>query len=607
MLRDQAGAPIVLGSGGFGATLHGYRSSKIGDLEIQENCAIKILHPAAAQNPERRRQMIAEILALRDLKHPNLVQYINTGEEDGVIYLVTELCRGGDLERLVADVGPFRERTALQVILQVCEGMKEVHRKNFLHRDLKPRNILLLEPMPPIHAHAQWFGDAVEDGRLCFKVVGFDLICRLGEAAATSGFAGSPMFCSPEQVRERGQDVRTDIYSLGMTLWYLVAGHGPLLRQNGRPVEDSREAMRLHASPQPHDPSFPPHLSAEFAGVLSRMVRKSPDERFASSAEVAAAIKQVLAANRVTEPEVPVAAAASPAAPEPQVSLVFQPEWAVGSCEDFYSDLVDCGRRWIGRFFRATSNQTQRTVGLTEWVAGDSADALREHQLAAHFQRLQTITSSADAPASLTAVVEVRRTKGEWCVAEEWSEGVPLAEVLACRGRTLSLEEIARLLTPVAEAADFLLKNQFTDALLTPSDIRLCGLGSSPADRSWLSRPVAQWGTWHAQVSAVAVPPELAPAPPSTPAGGAILASLSIDTEATFGIGNAFCRLFYRMVEGSDVAAAADWDENSYLEVISLSAASNALLRRIIGGESAVRSVSDLLRRICANEGVYRV
>ncbi|MEA3207391.1 MAG: eukaryotic-like serine/threonine-protein kinase [Chthoniobacter sp.] len=604
-LRDQGGAPIILGSGGFGTTILAYRSRTIAGEEIRDDCAIKILHQQAIQDPKRRRQFIAEIRALRDLHHPNLVRYVDCGETNGLIFLVMELCRGGDLEKFVTDLGRFRERTALEAVSQVCDGLKEAHRKNYLHRDLKPRNVLLLESVPPT-ATADWFAEAVEGGRLSFKVVDFGLAGRLGSDVRTSGFAGSPMFCSPEQVRERDLDFRSDIYSLGITLWYLVAGRGPLLRADGRPVEDSREAMKLHTSPQPHDPSFPPHLSAEFRKILSRMVRKSPEDRFGSLRELSDALKRVLESGPAMA-EI----AAPPEEPEEpvEVSLVDQPDWAVGECDDFYSGRTECGRRSIGKFYRATSNKTKQAVGLTAWVPGVSPDAMTEHQLAKHLERIKKITSSGLAPPSLTPISEVRRTAGEWCVAEEWQDGVLLEELVARRGRSLSIEEIALLLMPVAEASDFLLRNDIHSALLTISDIRLCGAGLSTQDQSWLQKPVERWEDWSVQVSALAVPPELSGnALEQAPALWATLSSsLLTGTESFLPIGKAFCRLFYRMGEGSDVAGAADWDEHSYTEANRLSAASNVLLRRAICGADEVESVSDLLRRICANEGVYRL
>ena len=132
--RDGDGAPVVLGSGGFGTTIAAYRPRKLGDAEFRDEVAIKILHHQAMQDPKRRKQFIAEILALRALKHPNLVGFVDCGEKDPLIYLVMELCDGGDLESFVVRWGSFTERAALQIVLQVCEGLKEAHRKNYLHR-----------------------------------------------------------------------------------------------------------------------------------------------------------------------------------------------------------------------------------------------------------------------------------------------------------------------------------------------------------------------------------------------------------------------------------------------------------------------------------------
>ena len=603
-LRDQTGAPIELGSGGFGTTIRVNRPRAIGGRDFGRDYALKILHGQAIQDRKRREQFLSEIKALGALDHGNIVKYEDCGEENGLVYLVMQLCSGGDLERFVRDFGAFSERTALQVALQVCDGLREAHRKNYLHRDIKPRNVLLVESVPPT-ADLQWFEEGMDEGKLCFKVVDFGLAGRLDHEVKTTGFAGSPMFCSPEQVRERELDARCDIYSLGMTLWYLVQGRGPLLRADGRPIGDSREAMSAHTSPNAHDDRFPPGLAPEFRAVLSRMLRKSPEQRFSSVNELSQAIRRVLESDALPRTTSP----ASLQSAEPgEVPLDEQPDYGKGDPEDLYPQREEYGRRSLGKFYRAIPRNSTEAVGLTAWDSMASPDAPQERELAQKLQRIKRVTCSQDAPSSLTSIEDVHRTASSWCIAEEWHDGVPLSELVACRGRSLSLEEIAQLLMPVADAADFLLANEIDNAMLTLGDIRLCGAGISPADRSWLALPVDRWGDWRIQLSALAVPADLtSTVESSTPSSGTISSSLFIDTDSTLSIGKAFCRLFYRMGEGSEVAAAADWDEYSYTEANRLSAASNVLLRRVICGAEAPKSVSDLLRKICTNEGVYRL
>jgi len=605
-LRDQTGIPIILGSGGFGTTIRVNRPRAIGDKDFGRDFALKILHQRVIEDRKRRDQFLAEIKALEALDHQNVVKYEDCGEKDGLIYLVMQLCSGGDLERFVTELGAFSERTALQVILQVCDGLREAHRKHYLHRDLKPRNILLLESVPP-DAGIEWFEDSVEDARLCFKVVDFGLAGRLGQDLKTSGFAGSPMFCSPEQVRERDLDLRSDIYSLGMTLWYLVAGRGPLLRADGRPVGDSREAMMAHTSPEEHDSKFPEGLSPEFCELLARMVRKAPEGRFGSAHDLGQAIRRVLdsspAARDLTS------STRRKVTDRDETPLWELPGYGKGDCVDLYPERTDSGRRAVGKFYRAIPRDSTDPVGLTVWDSDASPDAIKERQLARHLQVIKSVTFSPQAPWSLTVMSDVHRTAGGWCVEEEWHDGVPLSQLVASRGRSLSLDEIARVLMPVAEAGDFLLQNKIENAPLTLGEIRLCGPLPASNDRTWISLPVERWpeSEWYVQVSGLSVPPELAVTVDHSPAGGTISNSLLIDPDSTLGIGKAFCRLFYRMAEGSEVAAAADWDEYSYTEANRLSAGSNVLLRRVICGADVPKSVGDLLRRICANEGVYRL
>src|SRR4051812_15245989 len=97
-LRDEAGEPSVLGAGGFGTTVRAFRSRRLNGEELRDEYAIKILHTQRGSDPKWQTSFVKEIHALRELYHPNLVRYVDCGEEDGAIYLVMELCRGGDLE-----------------------------------------------------------------------------------------------------------------------------------------------------------------------------------------------------------------------------------------------------------------------------------------------------------------------------------------------------------------------------------------------------------------------------------------------------------------------------------------------------------------------------
>lgn len=615
-LHDEQGTPVVLGSGGFGTTICAYRSRWIDGKEIRDDLAVKILRVQAIEEPTRRRAFVDEINALRDLQHPNLVRYMDCGMQDGSIFMVMDLCRGGDLEKLATTLGPFTERAALLSILQVSAGLEEAHRQSYIHRDLKPRNILLDKPVPP-EANMVWLEDGLASSRLRLKVVDFGLAGRLEGGLRHTGY--SPMFASPEQIRRvRDLDFRTDIYSLGMTLWFLVTARGPLLRTDGQAIDDAKEATRVHNSPIPHDLAFPAALSPEFRQLLSRMVKKSREERFHTIEELIQAIRLVLdrVPARTAGGDI-VSNSTTPADRMPLIDLTRQEDWATGKFGDFYSILGEVGRRPIGKLYRSSlqrkiENQfvhvpEQAEVRLTAWISERSPQSESELELAVHLSRLWSVTWSSLAPASLARILEVRRTAAEWFVCEEWLGGSPLEAVVAARGRSLSMEEVAALLMPAAEAADFLRLNEFESALLTVDDIRVFNYDEQVQGDDWLKRPVDTWGNWGMQISPLTAPAAMVGTifemvrPSSTGSSG-----FGVDA-SQISLCKSFARLLYRIIEGSEAAEAVDWDGNAYENAAKLSGASNVLLRDCICGAREENSMVDVLRRICKNEGVYRI
>ena len=603
-LRGEDGKPVVLGRGGFGVTICAFKLRRLGDVEIRDEFALKILRYSATEDPKRRSRTLQEILALRDLQHPNLASYKDCGEDEGCIFLVMELCRGGDLAALAARVGALPERFALQVILQVCAGLDEAHRKGYFHRDLKPTNILISEEMPP-DAGLSWLEDRLAAGHLRFKVVDFGLAGRFESEVKGGGFMGSPMFASPEQVREQRLDSRSDIYSLGMTLWYLVTGKGPLLNANGLPVADAREAMRCHTSPSQHDLAFPGHFSEGFRSLLGRMIRKAPDERFRSAQEVADAIRRQIEAMPAPLAEMP---AQPKGTPLPKAPLVSVATWGTGTFAEYYHVLKQVGRRSVGTFYQARHKASGNMVGFTAWVAANSPNAASEKLIGQHLDRLKAAINDPLAPKVLTKILDWLRTTDEWCVAEEWNEGEKLDRFASRQGRAIGLEDAARLLWPLAEACDFLHEQGFDSALLSVDEIHLLSPRAESEGPDWIGLPMDEWGDWTIRLSALSIPQELAG---ESRGPGAIESSTTSRFDGCdagqLRLNKSFCRLFYRLMEGAEAAVAADWDAQAFTGAGKLGAQSNALLRDYICGAFADDPMVDILKRICSHEGVSRI
>ena len=285
----------LLGEGSFGKTYEAIRTERVAGKEIRKHVAIKVLNPVILTTESKRLQFIQEIEALTEFQHANLIHYIRCGEENGEVYYAMDLCRGGDLVGLVHRYGALSEKVAALIGLQVATGLRELHhRHRLVHRDIKPSNIMIVDELERELARKDLVFRFEQQDSLC-RVVDFGLVnLTMSIEDSPQRFVGSPMYASPEQICERPVDGRSDIYSLGMTLWYLVQGKGPLLDGEGRELRNMAEAMQRHMAGEEHEPDFPIHLSTEFRRLLARMTAKRPGQRFADAAELQKALRQYL-------------------------------------------------------------------------------------------------------------------------------------------------------------------------------------------------------------------------------------------------------------------------------------------------------------------------
>lgn len=199
-----------LGAGGMGAVYSAHR------LLIGDEVAIKILHPEHVSEPQATERFRREAQAAARLKHPNAVSIYDFGvTSDGLVYLVMELVEGQSLRQIIKQQGPLTQSAAAEVINQVCAALDEAHRQQIVHRDLKPDNIIV-NPMVT---------------GLRVKVLDFG-IAKLRDMAAsnltqTGSVMGTPHYMSPEQCLGEELDSRSDIYSLGIVLYEMLAGVVP--------------------------------------------------------------------------------------------------------------------------------------------------------------------------------------------------------------------------------------------------------------------------------------------------------------------------------------------------------------------------------------------
>jgi hypothetical protein len=270
-LVDRYRIDELLGMGAMGAVFRGHQ------LTLHRDVAIKILHPELMQDPQIARRFEREAHSAARLEHPNIVQVLEQGAtDDGWKFIVMQLLDGGELAgRLGAPLPP-----ALAAIwaIQIFGALEHAHANGVIHRDLKPENVFVT------HDH---------EGREIVKLVDFGIAKLVGGPSDTPepmtklGLVfGTPAYMSPEQATGVEIDARTDLYSAGIILYEMLAGAPPF--QSTDPVALIR--MQVAVDPPPLPASVPPALAA----IVTRLLAKQRDERYASATEVREDLEAVL-------------------------------------------------------------------------------------------------------------------------------------------------------------------------------------------------------------------------------------------------------------------------------------------------------------------------
>src|SRR5258705_6412990 len=266
------GFPIELGAGAMAIT---YRAR---DTVLNSVVALKVIERKVAQNPGARSRFLREARAAAQIHHPNVARVSHYGEQGGECFYVMELVEGETLEAIIRREGPMPIARALEVIEQTARALAAAEACGVVHRDIKPSNIMLeSDPGGTPIAKVIDYGVA--------KVLAPD--AQLGDFQTQTGFIGTPAFASPEQFgpsEQRQIDPRSDIYSLGVTFWYLLCGRVPFV---GRTLEEirARQAQQL-----PVEQLKGLHVPTRCLALLKSMLAADPKDRPQSARELLSAI-----------------------------------------------------------------------------------------------------------------------------------------------------------------------------------------------------------------------------------------------------------------------------------------------------------------------------
>jgi len=264
MRKTPARYQIVgeLGRGGMGIVY------KAKDTVLDRLVAYKVLPDALKENPQALKNFLREAKSAAQLNHPNIVTVYDAGEQDGGYYIAMEYVDGNTLKEIVRRRGAIAAGGVLHVLVQMCEALAYAHEKKIVHRDIKTANTM-------------WTRDRKA------KIMDFGLAKVVEEVRNhTTMVSGTPYYMSPEQTLGRNVDYRTDLYSLGVTLFELATGRLPFTEGNipyhhvHTPAPDAREL----------NPQVPPLL----AEIIARCLRKDPDERYQAAREILAEVRSAV-------------------------------------------------------------------------------------------------------------------------------------------------------------------------------------------------------------------------------------------------------------------------------------------------------------------------
>jgi serine/threonine protein kinase/tetratricopeptide (TPR) repeat protein len=240
--------------------------------DIDRVVAIKVLHPEHTADARELDRFRAEARAASNIGSPYIVDVFDFSElPDGRMFYVMERLRGRGLDGEVAD-GPMPAGRLVGILRQICKGMASAHDAGVVHRDLKPGNVILLDPR---ERDAQGRSDRV-------KLLDFGIAAMMGQRADV---LGTPAYMAPEQLRKQGVGAAIDVYALGCAAYELLCGEPPF-------VGSVKEVLRQHLNSVPVPPSVRANVSVPPAieRVVMRCLAKTPDERYADMRDLEAAL-----------------------------------------------------------------------------------------------------------------------------------------------------------------------------------------------------------------------------------------------------------------------------------------------------------------------------
>ena len=273
LVTGEDGKPVELGRGAMGVTYKAF------DVDLHCPVTLKVISEKYLGDESARLRFLREARAAAKLRHSNVASVFHLGRTGSSYFYAMEFVEGETLEKLIKRSGRLDVKLALEIATQVAAGLAAVHEQNLVHRDIKPTNIMVR---------------LKEERGVTAKIIDLGLAKTLDESASEAGisspgaFVGTPEFASPEQFAGVGVDIRSDLYSLGVTLWVMVTGQTPFRGPSAEVMYQHQHAPlpleRLKDVPQP------------VVVLLEKLLEKDPAQRFQTPNELLKAMPTITGA-----------------------------------------------------------------------------------------------------------------------------------------------------------------------------------------------------------------------------------------------------------------------------------------------------------------------
>jgi serine/threonine protein kinase/formylglycine-generating enzyme required for sulfatase activity len=479
LLKNPDGSFAELGRGAMGITYKAF------DTSLRCNVALKVISGTLLEDERVAERFLREARSAAQLRHRNVASVFHLGKHGDRYFYAMEFIDGETVESLVKRNGPLACLFALDIAQQVASALIAAEKQHLVHRDIKPSNLMLVQE---------------GDGEVLVKVIDFGLARSAVMQSTTAGeitsggFVGTPYFASPEQLDRQTEDIRSDIYSLGVTLWYMLLGRPTFTGSVASVI-----AQHLDKSPPFEALAI---LPAEVVAVLRKMLEKDREQRIQTPLVLRNELKSCIERLRNLQ------TSAKPETTEWNFdtialsnthSAALRPEvgWHL---KERYRLIEDINPANPSHTFHAEDLASRTRVMVRVF----HADPAVLSQVGRDARRIQTA-----AHPNFLKVLVIEREKNFSFAVLEWLEGFPLVDLLRTR-RALTLRETRMLLKQIApavdeaRAADLMLEMSLRDIFVHFPD----GLAALSADVV-LHCPLDEWPAFVVKLDALGKAKEL--------------------------------------------------------------------------------------------------